>query len=209
MQLVQIQMDTLSENPIEKISHGVIYYVHSGRNAWHSTWIKRYTPGCMHTKLNSAKEYAEKIRNRGTVIYIKPLPCLVFSCKDFHFLVTEINSKNPLSGYSPDAISDNISYHFIKMENTLNNYLKIGAPLHGAAFSFMTNSIFWQIKPSPKDSIIMLTSTNSNAVSVNDEAPLDLAYKSHSNGGKYKLGWSKIDSDVKNNAILKLISMVH
>jgi hypothetical protein len=44
-----------------------IYYVSSGRNAWWSTWVKQYNSGCMHTTLDGAKKYAEKMRTNGSV----------------------------------------------------------------------------------------------------------------------------------------------
>ena len=90
MELVQASTHLLDSSPLKGISRGLLYYVHTGRNAWHSNWVTQYANGCMHTTLESAKEYAEKRRTRGTVFYIKQLPCLVFRSKDTCVLVTEI-----------------------------------------------------------------------------------------------------------------------
>lgn len=204
MELVQASIHRLDSSPLKAISRGIIYYVHTGRNAWHSTWVTQYANGCMHTTLQSAKEYAEKRRARGTVFYIKQLPCLIFRSQITCVLVTEINNKNPLSGYSSDATTDDVAYGLNKIEGARNNYLKIGASINGVAMSFLTNSRFWNVRPGPRDSVIMLSSMNP-ALSV-EKVSSDslLAYKSYSNGGNYYLGWSGIESEIKSLAILQL-----
>ena len=204
MELVQASTHLLDSSPLKGISRGLIYYVHTGRNAWHSTWVTQYANGCMHTTFESAKEYAEKRRTRGTVFYIKQLPCLIFRSQNTCVLVTEINNRNPLSGYSPDATTDDVAYGLNKIEGALNNYLKIGAPINGVAMSFLPNSRFWNVRPSPRDSVIILASNNP-AMPV-EKVPSDslLAYKSYSIGGNYYLGWSGIESEIKRLAVLQL-----
>jgi len=204
MELVQASTHLLDSNPLKGISRGLVYYVHSGRNAWHSTWVTQYANGCMHTTFESAKEYAEKRRARGTVFYIKQLPCLIFRSQNTCVLVTEINSRSPLSGYSPDAKDDDVGYGFNKIEGALDNYLKIGAPINGVAMSFLPNSRFWNVRPGPRDSVVILSCKNP-ALSV-EKVSSDslLAYKSYSNGGNYYLGWSSIGSEIKRLAVLKL-----
>ncbi len=204
MELVQASTHLLDNSPLKGISRGLMYYVHTGRNAWHSTWVTQYANGCMHTTFESAKEYAEKRRTRGTVFYIKQLPCLIFRSRNTCVLVTEINNRNPLSGYSPDATTDDVAYGLNKIEGALNNYLKIGAPINGVAMSFLPNSRFWNVRPGPRDSVIILASKNP-AMSV-EKVSSDslLAYKSYSNGGNYYLGWSGIESEIKRLAVLQL-----
>lgn len=204
MELEQASIYQLDASPVRGISRGLIYYVHTGRNAWHSTWVTQYTKSCMHTTLKSAKEYAEKKRTRGTVFYIKQLPCLVFRSQKICILVTEINSKNPLSGYSSEATTDDVAYGLTKIEGALDNYLKIGAPINGLAMSFVSDSRFWNIRPNRSDSIIILSNMNS-ALSVEKTSSDSLqAYKSYSHGGNYYLGWSSIESNIKREAILRL-----
>lgn len=204
MELLEASTHLLDNSPLKGITRGLLYYVHTGRNAWHSTWITRYASGCMHTTLESAKEYAEKRRTRGTVFYIKQLPCLIFRSRNTCVLVTEINNHNPLSGYSPDATTNNVAYGLSKIEGARDNYLKIGAPINGVAKSFLPNSRFWNLRPAPKNSIIILSCKNP-ALSV-EKVTSDrlLAYKSYSNGGNYYLGWSITESVIKRLAVLQL-----
>lgn len=204
MKLELISPYNLESNAVKGISRGLIYYVHTGRNAWHNTWVTQYSPGCMHTTLRSAKEYAEKLRERGTVIYIKQLPCLIFRGVRCAVIITEINNNNPLSGYSPTATSYQVPVGSEKIDGALNNYMKIGAPLNGVALSFLPNSRFWNNRPSPRNSVIVLATKN-EAVSI-EKVKSDnlLSFKSFSNGGNYYLGWSSIEPHIKRTAVLAL-----
>ena len=77
-----------------------LYHCHIGRNAWHSTWVRIYSDGCMHLTEGSAQSYAETLRNRGNVVYIEELPALCFSGRRHLLLVTQLNTETPLLGYS-------------------------------------------------------------------------------------------------------------
>jgi hypothetical protein len=204
MELKQISPHLIDNNQLKGISRGLIYYVHTGRNAWHSTWVTRYTNGCMHTTLESAKEYAETKRTRGTVFYIKQLPCLIFRSQNTCVLITEINNENPLSGYSPNAITNEIPYGHDKIEESLDNYLKIGAPTNGVALSFLPSSRFWNVRPSPKDSVIILSNNKPDLSIEKVSSDCLLEYKSSSSGGNFYLGWFKAESEVKRLAVLQI-----
>ncbi len=39
-----------------------IFYCFYGRNAWYTTWVQKYSENCMHSSLESAKEFAEANR---------------------------------------------------------------------------------------------------------------------------------------------------
>jgi hypothetical protein len=204
MKLEQTSLQSLESSPVTGISRGLIYYVCTGRNAWHSTWVKNYSPGCMHTTVESAKEYAENLRTSGTLFYISQLPSLVLRSNGAAVIITEINNNNPLSGYSAGAITKEVVAGFKKIDGALDNYLTIGAPLNGAALSFLPSSRFWNQRPSPKNSIIIL-SVNDGAVLI-EKVNSDklLSYKSFSSGGNYYLGWSSIDSLIKRSSVLAL-----
>jgi len=51
MELVQASTHLLDSSPLKGISKGLVYYFHTGRNAWNSTWVTQYANGCMHTTL--------------------------------------------------------------------------------------------------------------------------------------------------------------
>ena len=90
--------DKLARSKVGDVSAGLLYYLFSGRNAWHSTWITRYTEGCMHGDLQGAKDTAERQRKQGSVFYIAELQALIIKSAAGVLAVTEINSGRPLSG---------------------------------------------------------------------------------------------------------------
>ena len=51
----------LTKTQITGIHSCALYFVTTGRNAWHSTWVQQYTNGCMHSSIASAKQYTEKL----------------------------------------------------------------------------------------------------------------------------------------------------
>ena len=53
-----------------------IYYLVTGRNAWHSTWVQHFYKRCISTDYRDLENDAEKRRGAGTVFYIEELPAL-------------------------------------------------------------------------------------------------------------------------------------
>lgn len=180
------------------------FYVHTGRNAWHSTWIARYYPGCMHTSLNSAKSYAETKRVQGTTFKISELPALIISSNIGSVVVTQINSKTPLAGYSRTAVR--LTHHSQKLMNGhLNDYLCIGAPIYGAILSFESDSRFWKTPPPSYNSLI-ITETPEIAPETVEIKSENLNYKSFSHGSQYMMGWRPYESDISSDGISRLFS---
>ena len=178
------------------------FYVHTGRNAWHSTWIARYSPGCMHTTLKSAKSYAETKRVQGTTFNISELPALMISSSIGSVVVTQINSSNPLDGYSRSAVRATHHRHTL-MEGHLNDYLCIGAPIYGAILSFEGDSRFWKHPPPHSNSLIITETPETDPETVEIKTDI-LKYKSFSQGGQYTMGWKTHKSDVSPSGIAGL-----
>lgn len=179
------------------------FYVHTGRNAWHSTWIARYSSGCMHTTLKSAKSFAETNRVQGTTFNISELPAIKIKSSIGTVVVTQINAKNPLSGYSRTAVTE--SHPTLElMDGYLNDYLCIGAPIYGAVLSFDRGSRFWKIPPPPSNSLI-ITETIEKDLETVGVKPKNLNYKSYSHGGQYAMGWRQYDSDVSSDFVYGLL----
>lgn len=179
-----------------------IFYVHTGRNAWHSTWISRYSPGCMHTTLKSAKSYAETQRVQGTTFNISELPALLIASSIGSVVVTQINSKNPLSGYSRHAVRATHHSNAL-MEGHLDDYLCIGAPIYGAILSFALDSRFWK-QPPPHSNSLIITETFETRPETVEIKKNSLKYKSFSQGGHYTMGWRKYEGDVSATGIAGL-----
>ncbi len=196
MQLHQATANKIEDAPICSFSKGVIYYVHSGRNAWHSTWAARYSNGCMHATLPSAKSYAEGERKQGTKFYITQLPCLLIRNKTDSYFITEINNRTPLSGHAL-AIP--------QMPGTVTDQpVKIGASTRKALESFDPSSQFWRIRPHAKNSIMLLHYPNSS-ISVEKLTPEPLrSMQSRSDGPDYYLSWSNRESLADQSAVQRI-----
>lgn len=206
MELSQVLSSSAFDHAeVKSITEGVVYYVSTGRNAWHNTWIAQYTNGCMHSTLDSAKKYAEKKRTSGTVFYITQLPCIVFRSHKQVLLVTEINNKDPLSGYSSNAMTAEVAPDATKIVGALDNYIGTGAPLIGVALSFFPTSRFWKARPNTKNAIMLLTHSDKN-ISVEKKGLKNLRrYTSSSHGSNYYLFWHATESEIKPTAIRAIV----
>lgn len=188
----------LAKSKVESITASLLYYVFTGRNAWHSTWITRYTENCLHVSLELAKKHAETKRTQGTVFSIKELPAIIFRSSSGCLAVTQINSFNPLAGYSLNAITPNVEPGLTKIDGALDNYICREAPMLGVALSFSPESRFWLTKPSLTNSIITIA-TDDSSVSFAELPDCELSIRtSFSHGGDHYLSWTK-----KNSGILK------
>ena len=74
--------DVLASKPnigseiITSISVKKIYYLVTGRNAWHSTWVQHFYKKCISTEIKELERDSVKRRKAGTVFYIEELPAL-------------------------------------------------------------------------------------------------------------------------------------
>lgn len=179
---------------VSVINKGIIYYVYTGRNAWHSTWITRYSNGCMHNSLQSARAFCERRRVQGTVFNILELPCLVFRSNNSALIVTEINTENPLSGYSSKAISEEKFFERISIYSSLVSI----------ALSFKPESRFWKMRPPLKNSTIILTSKNPGIFIEDYKEKSLLKYVSCSVGSDSDLGFYESTSEIIQKSIMRV-----
>jgi hypothetical protein len=209
MQLQRIYPQALSSLRGEKarcFSGVKIFYVYTGRNAWHSTWSQRYHDGCMHTALGTAQDYAEKQRKQGSVFYIEERPALAFESENQTLIITQVNAATPLGHYSAKALPPRAGIQQTVMEGSPDSYLTIGAVLDGVALSFNHDSRFWRISPPRENSIILLRSPNPQVV-FQDLTPEKLALRrSYSNGPRYRLGWSLLPSRRSSEGVTRLLA---
>ena len=188
------------------VSARKLYYISTGRNAWNSTWVKQYQHGCMHLSLAGAEAFAEQHRIQGTRFTIRQLPALLVCGDDCSgILITEINTRTPLKGYSAVAVKPMSEASGPLIEKASDNYLSAGQCLVGAALSFSPDSRFWLRKPPEKDRIIMLH------LELSDEAPEVLesgllrAWSSYSVGSRYRLGWKSIPNEVSSEDVRSIL----
>lgn len=195
----------LARSQIISIEAGIIYYVKTGRNAWHSTWVQQYSNGCMHGSQSSARQYAEKRRTQGTVFTIKELPSLVLQSTKGAVFVTQINTTTPLLDYSAEAIREQPRLGSKLIEGARNNYLVKGATIGSAALSFDWSSRFWRTPPPKRNSVIIVASADTTEVIKTLGRKALQGLSSYSNGGGYLLGWQGQENFVSSEGVFDLV----
>lgn len=182
----------LARSRVKRVEAGILYYLYSGRNAWHSTWVTLYTEGCMHSELESAKHAAERLRTQGSVFYIAELPALVYRSAKGTLAVTQINSDSPLADYSAEAIQQEVASNTRKLRDARDCYLSEGAPMLGVALSFDHGSRFWTRRPPWRNSVIVVASDDPKLPFAPLTASKLQSRRSRGNGSHYLLGWNNV-----------------
>lgn len=85
-----------ADNMLPDIRAVAVLFLSHGRNAWHSTWIRRYSVGSFFRDGRRARNAVESGKTRGTVFYMRVLPALQINYGTRRFLLTEINTPEPL-----------------------------------------------------------------------------------------------------------------
>ncbi|MFW1373484.1 hypothetical protein ACEV99_22545 [Vibrio parahaemolyticus] len=181
-------------NAVKQIS---VYYVYTGRNAWHSTYSATYTSRCMHPNLQSAKDYCENERVQGTVFHILKLPALALYTKYRTLIVTEINSNSPLSRFSLEK--------FLTKRTVQKN--EIGKLAWTTDINTLVDSFdiycgSWEVPSKSRHSVLMFDGTS---VKLEVSRANDLGhYRSRSVGGGYYLQWSELESNIVRDGVRKI-----
>lgn len=189
---------------VTDIKSCTLYHVVTGRSAWHSTWIKRYCPGHMHTTFESAKKFCEIYRKRGTVFYIYQLPSIAFACSYGTLFATQINTDTPFYHYPVNIIRKYQTNLYIICESKDKFYLKSGISINDTAFSLCNNSKYWKNIQPKENSILLLWGTGCNNYMQSLGLTKLIYYKSVSHGKKYHLEWHENLSEIKPDYIIKI-----
>lgn len=72
-----------------------VHFLSYGRNAWHSTWIRRYSVGDFAREGRAVQRKVDERRGPGTVFYLTVLPAIQVDFGSRKFVVTEINTNEP------------------------------------------------------------------------------------------------------------------
>lgn len=156
-----------------------LYYVSTGRNAWWSTWITRYSPGCMHSTIASAKSFCEGRRVQGTVFYIDELPSLAFIAPERSLLVSEINTDKFLGQLNLGRLRD------------ITTVLPVSTmTLRQMTHIFRPESPLWpSTYPKVDSTILSFCSQPETLAEVQSSEQLS-SWASSSSGPNHYLGWS-------------------
>jgi len=156
-----------------------LYYVTTGRNAWWSTWITRYSPGCMHSTLDSAKSFCESCRVQGTVFYIDELPSLAFLAPERSLLISEINTDKFLGRLNLALLRD------------ITTVLPVSTmTLHQMIHVFRPESPLWPSSYPREDSAILSFCPQPDTLREVTPTEELSSWASSSSGPNYYLDWS-------------------
>jgi hypothetical protein len=157
-----------------------VYFVWTGRNAWWSTWSTRYTPGCFHRTLESAKALCESRRVQGTVFYIDELPSLGLLAPERTLIVSEINADQFLARYD------------VKRLKSITTALPVATmSLRQFWYLFRIESTLWPSDYPERHSAFVSFEKNSAPFEVIEKTQELSSYSSESYGPNYSLGWQR------------------
>lgn len=169
-----------------------LHYLIYGRNAWNTTWVTKYSPGCMNPTFDSAKAEAEKKRVQGSVFYIREVPALQFISKKLCIFITEINTDSPLKNFLEVSEQPNITLMDVYSHFT----------------SERPNSIIrliWRnTEFSRQNGKMCLVRNNFNSLETIASSRELKGYKSYSNGKGYYLGWNKEENKLHTSSVERL-----
>jgi hypothetical protein len=190
--------------PVEKIRLVKTYYLYEGRNAWHSTWVTTYIPQkSLYSSLAEAKQYAEKMRKRGSVFNINLIPSFLIKSKNCNVLVTQINSRKPFSQYT--LLKNNkSSLNNLLIYKRLKAFLRRGIPLNIAVKTFDPDGVHWLANQLFYNNIIIEYGFQNDVVWDDFGGDECKSFQSYAQGSQYYLGWSKFKEWVDASTSAKL-----
>ncbi|HDM8054647.1 hypothetical protein [Vibrio harveyi] len=188
------------DGELDAVKQANIYYVSEGRNAWHSTYTRRFTTQCMHPTLESAQEYCESVRTQGTKFHIDVLPALVFYTSHRTLLVTEINTETPLARFDTGAFLSNS-----KVTESTKKTLKWRTTMSTLCDSFDPHTGSWELSSKHEHSVILLDGTSIKFEIADSKH--GRKYQSYSVGGNQSLGWSQFESQITRGGVRKIWRM--
>ena len=174
-----------------------VFFTTTGRNAWHSTWVKRYAPGCMHTTYESARSYCERRRVQGTVFYVSELPSLAFITSTSALIVSEINSDSLLSRLDRPRLRQVVETIPV---STLT--------LDQVHYLFRPSSPLWPHDYPQQNSAILSYCSDLTALSAHTTTSSVIATESFSLGPLYKLDWRDVPTTTDHSAVHQLAQML-
>ena len=172
-----------------------LFYVSTGRNAWWTTWIFRYSPGCMHTTMESAKAFCETNRAQGTVFYVRELPAIACIVPERALVLTEINTPEILGRFDLNGLIG-IAQILPISTMTLRQVLHI----------FRPESALWSPNYPKKDSAVISYCSNVDALERVGPEVSFADWESRSVGPKYYLKWSSRPTEIKAERIRAVAS---
>ena len=89
--LSQPSSASLRDSPIYGARLTRLAFLTYGRNAWHSTWITRYTDWSIALTVGTLQSRAERLRTSGSVFKIDEIPALALQTEASTIFIVEVN----------------------------------------------------------------------------------------------------------------------
>lgn len=101
MKIRELEWPVDEDGLLLDIESGVVAYLHRGRNAWHSTWVRHYfANSALFPDVSSAQGEAEMMRGQGNVFYIVEVPAILLRGPEFGVVITDHSSVDSFSSFS-------------------------------------------------------------------------------------------------------------
>lgn len=183
-------------NKIESFRAVRVYYVFYGRNAWHSTWIKRYTRNCFQPSCDSMQDVAERLRKRGSVLYAEEIPGIIVTSSSSNVVLTQINTDEPFSNLcgthqaseTKTFFESSFSYKFRRKYSNREFLVDEHTMLSDFLRCLRHDSTFWLNMPPKDNSLIAETVDTPEIYSSISSSPF-CAWKGRSQGNYLSLDW--------------------
>lgn len=181
----------LMNSSLLAVEGAVVYMLISGRNAWHSTWITRYSKNiAFYSSLQGAKSQAELLRRQGSVFYVRQVPVLLVRTTEGAVVQAEFHSRTCFGKWDITAGSEllRIGTPTSRLLSGLGPDSELWRPPKISQYSFVTVVPEWDnIPPLPKGGAFR-------------------SWTSEGLGPKYQLAWRDGRQDYRRtgiNAILR------
>lgn len=108
-----------------------LYFISDGQTMYSRDGIEQYADdGAFHQSLESAKNYAERIKDKTIPYYIDEIPALVFQLTSWCLIITEINTSFPFDHYFENypescTVSGIASYFAPRRFNTIRQFFGV------------------------------------------------------------------------------------
>ena len=159
-----------------------VYLLSTGRNAWWTTWVERYTGStALYASIEEAKAAAETQRVQGTVFLIEQVPSLAFISNQGMIIASEFGVSQPFSQLDLDKLA---------------NILIIGSSMGVLAIATsVTSKFYWRGEKRTGNTYVQAFAPTETVLENLPEEQKFQSWKSHAQGTGYFLSWSEEAND--------------
>ncbi|WP_153135353.1 hypothetical protein [Paraburkholderia agricolaris] len=190
----------------ESVSAVDIFFLHDGRNAWHSTWVQRYTSDAFWASFRDAAQRASAKRVQGSKFFIHHVPAVLFRARTAELLAVDINTDAPFSYLEGQGTRPKRNYSIAVGGDAVS--LALGMTLHAIA-NHLNHLDKTDARNGPaRGQVILEFGKRSEGEFKPLEQSKFLSYVSVPVAGFSSLGWSHQTSTIDGAGVLRLIAEI-